>query len=245
MTASVSKPEIIGPAIHRLGGLTLYELHRDTGLPACFIEELLFNNLRPDTSWADELPKVQLAKQYLRVFQILPQDLPRHWQAKPSVCYHTTIKFLDRTELRKGNCVTLRNYELTPRTEPNISFVAHQGEFWEVTGGEVCWDDHIYRWIWLHHCYRNTERARHFRGVHDGQYGCVPCRQVDFIRTYAHGNYGECSVCKQALSLFPDQAKGPIMPQHHNAGKKCGGSEFWPERILEPSEAKTLLRGRA
>lgn len=242
------KPEIIGPAIHRLGGLTLSELHNHTGLPGCFIEELLFNDLRPDTSWAADFPKVQLAKQYLRVFEILPKDLPKHWQAIPYVCLHTTIQFLDREAHQVGNCVTLLNHELTPRTEPNLSFVEYNGELWEVTGGRVEWDDYLNRWIWWHHAMRNTERARHFRGVHGhadcGGDWCVPCRQIDFIREYGHGNYAKCEYCARVLCLVPDHVKGPVLPRHRLAdGSMCFGGDWWPAagHILEPAEAKPLL----
>lgn len=234
------KPEMIGPAIHRLGGLTLAELHNNTGLPCCFIEELLMNDLRPDTSWASEFPRVQLAKQYLRVFQFLPKDLPPHWQARPYVCLHTRIQFLDRLDYEMGSCVTLLDFELTPRTEPNLSFVEHSGELWEVTGGQVEWDDYLNRWVWQHHCFRNTDLARHFRGDHDER-GCVPCRQIDFIREYGHGNYGQCDRCDRVLCLVPDPVKGPVIPRHRVADGLCPGSECRPSRILEPAEAKPLL----
>lgn len=162
--------------------MTLRELHERTALPACFIKELLRNDYRPDTSWAAELPSVQLGRQYLRAFRALPRELPAEWRVQPYVCLHTTVKFYERREWSAGRIAELASIELDPRTWPNISFVEAHGELWEVTGGSVAWDSLLNRWVWSYHCYRNTDLARHFRGVHED---CVPCRQIDFIRNSA------------------------------------------------------------
>jgi hypothetical protein len=103
-------------------------------------------------------------------------------------------------------------------------------------------------WRWEHFFYRNTELARHFRGAHGSD--CVPCRQIEFIRDYGHGNYGTCCHCKEVFALVPDSKLGPVIPRH-----KCTNRfevpgfprtvdirpEEWPEKILEPNEAKGRL----
>jgi hypothetical protein len=231
MSLLATRPRTIGPSIHRLGGLTLSELHDNTGLPGCFIEELLMNDFKPDTSWAKDLAVWQGRKQVLYALQ--PFETIAHEQAKVNVCYHTSIQFYEfAPEFRNIELVNLE-----PRTWPRTSFIERFGELWEVTTGNVRFVAGKWRWRWR--CYRNTELARHFRGAHGSD--CIPCRQIEFIREYGHGNYGTCADCKGVFCLCPDQKLGPVIPRHACI-KGIVRPGWWPEKILEPVEAKGLVR---
>jgi hypothetical protein len=241
MSMLATRPRTVGPSIHRLGGLTLWELHDNTGLPGCFIEELLMNDFRPDTSWSKDLPCAQTAKQVLNAYDVVTRDqrfTPQNSQ--PYVCYHTTVILYQKQAWKIGDVVELARYDLEPRTWPRTSFVERGGELWEVTGGRVFYAGDA--WWWEHFCYRNTELARHFSGQHgfdvkgEWRAECIPCRQMDFLKTYGHGNYGTCERCGQIFALCPSQVLGPVIPRH-----KCVDGivpEAWPEKILEPLEAK-------
>lgn len=207
----------------RLGGLTLSELHDQTGLPACFIEQLLMNDMRPDTSWAKDLAVWPEAKQLIFVMEPIQTKADR--TASPYVCLWTEVQFCEfRPQFREVDRVRMK-----PRTWPQVSFVEHAGEFWEITGGQVFWLD---RWRWAWNAYRNTELARHFRGIHED---CVPCRQLKMVEECGHLNYGVCSGCRKAFPLVPWGNIGGI-PRH-----ECGGvtvAESVEEKLLEPKEAK-------
>jgi len=237
-----------GGAGMRLGGLTLSELHDRTRLPACFIEELLMHNFRPNTAWSSALPAAMTARQQLCAFDVVTDKLGGH--VSPWVCYHTSVYFY-----QKGSAKELAHFDLKPRTWPNISFVERLNELWEVTGGRVFYSAGA--WRWEHYCYRNTDLARHFRlACKDDTkprdyWDCVPCRQFEVIEQYGHGNYGQCEACGAVRCLVPDRRSritdfgfhaDVMMPRHQRAdGKSCEYSEIPTTfKTLEPREALAL-----
>lgn len=233
----------------RLGGLTLYKLHDKTGLPACFIEELLLHDMRPDTAWSRDLPATMTARQELMAFDVVTDKVGGH--LSPWVCYHTSVYFY-----QKGTANEVTHVDLDPRTWPNISFVERLGELWEVTGGRVFHSGG--KWRWKHRCYRNTDLSRHFRGVCKDDslprdyWDCIPCRQFQAIEKFGHGNYGQCGGCGAVRALVPDHrspktsfgyARDVMMPRHKRAdsGKWCEYAEI-PSTFetLEPKQALAL-----
>ena len=162
---------------------TRTDLREDTGLPWCWIDELLTNNLRPDTRWANGLLTVQTAKHALSVLEPLGVHGDNFY---PYVCLWTTVIMYDREAWVNGEIRELWRKDLEPRSEPRISFVERWGQLWEVGTGRVI-KDRQDNWWWVHTCWRNTERARHFNGRCREDGWCRPCRQLEVLRPYAKG----------------------------------------------------------
>lgn len=157
---------------------TAKALREHVGLPWCFIDELLKNNLRPDTTWA-RWHAFQYSKQGLYVLEPLVSCVDER-RLQPYICLWTTVIFYKFRPWQLGYAREAFRVEVAPRTYPRISFVERMGELWEVTGGEAVKGGRTWYFRWT--CMRNTEWARHYRGLCD-QF-CRPCRQLSALAPF-------------------------------------------------------------
>lgn len=219
--------------------MTFTELRERTGLPACFIEELLLNDFRPRTDWAKHLEWERTAKQVIETRERLNTDAPL--DSSPWVCLWVTVQFYYPNPFRE-----VARIEVEPRDWPRISFIEREGELWEVTGGRVAngrvvggVTQPLAFWEWRWSCHRNTEMARHFRGVHD-EWGCRPCRQIECLKDNARSTYGICGRCRKAFGLVCDRGD-EVIPRHQCVSQWM--PETHPEKVIDPDQA--LLVGLA